>query len=198
MRRLIFGGVFVMAVASISTPAWAQVGGGIKAGVNLASISGFNDEGDSTSQRTGLVVGGFLTAGLAPMLALQPEVLFSMQGSKLHFSDSGIATDATAKLDYLQVPVLLRIGNSGKDAASVYGIAGPTFGFLMSADQDGEDVKDQLKNTDIGMAVGVGVSLSRLLAEGRYTYGLTDLNKVAEPSGANRNRVISIFIGLAF
>ncbi len=198
MRRLIFGGVFVMAVAAFSTPAWAQLGGGVKAGVNLASISGFNNAGDSTSERTGLVVGGFLTAGLAPMIAIQPEVLFSMQGSKLHFGASGVSTDTTSKLDYVQVPVLLRFGNSGKDTASVYGLVGPTFGLLMRANQDGEDIKDQLKNTDMGVAVGVGVSLSRLLAEGRYTYGLTDLNKVEEPSGANRNRVISILIGLAF
>jgi Outer membrane protein beta-barrel domain len=198
MRRLIFGGAFVMAVAACSTPAWAQVGGGIKAGVNLASLSGFNDGGNSSSERTGLVAGGFLTVGLAPMMAIQPEVLFSMQGSKLHFSESGIATDATTKLDYVQIPVLLRIGNSGRDTASIYGLFGPTFGLLMRADQEGVDVKDELKNTDMGLAVGAGMSLSRLFAEARYTYGLTDLNKVEEPSGANRNRVISIFIGLAF
>jgi hypothetical protein len=144
------------------------------------------------------VAGGFLTAGLAPLIAIQPEVLFSMQGSKLHVGPFGISTDATAKLDYVQVPVLLRIGNSGKDTASVYGLVGPTFGLLMRAHQDGVDIKDQLKNTDVGVAVGVGVSLSRLFAEGRYTHGLTDLNKVEKPSGANRNRVISIFVGLAF
>ncbi len=198
MRRLLFGGVFVMTVAAFSTPAWAQVGGGVKAGINLASISGLNDAAGSTKERTGLVVGGFLTAGLAPMLAIQPEVLFSMQGTTLHFSGSGITTDATAKLDYVQVPVLLRIGNSGKDTASVYGLVGPTFGLLMRANEDGVDIKDQLKHTDMGLAVGAGVSLSRLFAEGRYTYGLTDLNKVADPGGKIRNRVISIFIGLAF
>jgi hypothetical protein len=196
-KRVIFGGMLIAVVMS-TAPAWAQVGGGIKVGVNLASISGFNDADNSTTQRTGLVAGGFLTVGLLPMIALQPEVLFSMQGSKLHFSASGISTDATAKLDYIQVPVLLRIGNSGKAGASLYGVVGPTFGVLMGANQDGQDIKSELKNTDTGVVVGAGVSLSRFLAEARYTYGLTDLNKVADPGGTNRNRVISVFLGLVF
>ena len=60
------------------------------------------------------------------------------------------------------------------------------------------DIKSQLNNTDMGLVVGAGVSLSRFLAEGRYTYGLTDLNKVKDPSGANHNRVLSVLVGLVF
>lgn len=181
-----------------STPAWAQVGGGIKVGLNLATLSGFNDPNSSTSQRTGVVGGVFLTFGLAPMIALQPEVLFSMQGTKFHVGTSGVSTDATAKLDYIQVPVLLRIGNSSKAGASLYGVVGPTFGRLLRANQNGEDIKSQLNSTDMGLVVGAGVSLSRFLVEGRYTYGLKDLNKVTDPSGSNQNRVISVLVGLVF
>lgn len=198
MRKRFIVGSTLMAVLACSTAAWAQVGGGIKVGVNLATVSGFNDSDGSTSQRTGLVAGGFVTVGLIPLVAFQPEVLFSMQGTKLHFSGSGISTDATAKIDYIQVPLLLRIGNSGKAAASLYGLVGPTFGILARARQDGEDIKDELKDTDVGVVVGAGVSLSRFLIEGRYTYGLRDLNKVEDPGGANKNRVISVLFGLIF
>ncbi len=196
-RRFVFGGMLIAAMM-FSTPAWAQVGGGIKVGVNLATLSGFNDANGSTTQRTGLVAGAFVTFGLAPMIAIQPEVLFSMQGTKLHVGTSGVSTDATAKLDYIQVPVLLRIGNSSSAGASLYGVVGPTFGRLLSAKQNGEDIKSRLNNMDMGLVVGAGVSLSRLLAEARYTYGLKDLNKVADPSGSTRNRVISVFVGLVF
>jgi hypothetical protein len=196
-KRFVFGSMLIAVVMS-STTAWAQVGGGIKVGVNLATLSGFNDPDVSPTQRTGLVAGGFLTVGLAPMIAFQPEVLFSMQGSKLHFDTSGVSTDARAKLDYIQVPVLLRLGNSSKAGASVYGVVGPTFGVLARATLDGKDIKSELKSTDVGLVVGAGVSLSRFLVEGRYTYGLTDLNKVKEPSGSSRNRVISVLLGLVF
>ena len=42
------------------------------------------------------------------------------------------------------------------------------------------------------------MSLSRFLVEGRYTYGLTDLNKVKEPGGSSEHRVISVLVGLVF
>jgi len=190
-RRFVFGGMLIAVVMS-STPAWAQVGGGIKVGLNLATVAGFNDPDASTSQRTGLVAGGFVTVGLVPMIALQPEVLFSMQGSKLHVGTSGVSTDATVKLDYIQVPLLLRVGNSGKAGASLYGVVGPTFGLLVRATENDQDIKSQLKSADVGVVVGAGVTLSRFLVEGRYTYGLTDLNKVKEPSGSNQNRVMGV------
>jgi hypothetical protein len=53
MKRLMVGGVFVMAVAACSTPAWAQVGGGVKAGVNFASLSGLNDGGARPASERG-------------------------------------------------------------------------------------------------------------------------------------------------
>jgi hypothetical protein len=189
-KRFFVGGILLVALASTST-AWAQVGGGIKVGVNLATLSGFNDA--ETTQRVGVVAGVFMTFGLAPMIAFQPEVLFSMQGSRLHFGTSSpvVSSDVTAKVDYVQVPLLLRIGNSGQSAASLYGVVGPTLGVLVRH----TGVVDELKRTDLGVVVGAGVTLSRLLFEGRYTVGLTDLNKGGT---VYRNRVLSLLTGLTF
>jgi len=189
-KQFILGSMLIVALTS-STAAWAQVGGGIKVGVNLATLSGFNDA--STTQRVGVMVGGFMTFGLAPMIAFEPEVLFSMQGSKLHFGTSGtiVSSDVTAKLDYVQVPLLLRIGNSGKAGASLYAVAGPTLGILVR----NEGVADQLRRTDLGVVVGAGVTVSRLLLEGRYTAGLTDFNKGGT---VYKNRVLSLLVGLNF
>lgn len=189
-KRFILGSMLIVALTS-STAAWAQVGGGIKVGVNLATLSGFNDA--STTQRVGVMVGGFMTFSLAPMIAFEPEVLFSMQGSKLHFGTSGtiVSSDVAAKLDYVQVPLLLRIGNSGKAGASLYGVAGPTLGILVR----NQGVADQLKSTDLGVVVGAGVTVSRLLLEGRYTAGLTDFNTGGT---VYKNRVLSLLVGLNF
>ena len=188
-KQFIFASIVVLALVS-STAAWAQVGGGIKAGVNLATLSDFNNA--STSQRVGLTVGGFMTFGLAPMLEFEPEVLFSMQGSKLHFSTSGsiVSSDVTAKLDYIQVPLLLRIGNSGKAGASLYGVVGPSIGILAR----NEGVTGDIKKSDFGVVFGAGVTVSRLLMEARYTAGLTAFNA----GGTSKNRVLSLLIGLTF
>lgn len=48
------------------------------------------------------------------------------------------------------------------------------------------------------MVGGVGVSLTRLLLEARYTFDLVDLNKVDQPTGAHKNRVISFIAGVVF
>lgn len=194
--RILFSSLVISTLMFAST-ASAQVGVGIKAGVNLATIDGFNDANASATQRTGVVFGGHMTFGLSPMFAFQPEVLFSMQGTKLHFTAGGVSSDATTKVDYVQVPLLLRLGNSSKDHASVYAVAGPSLGFLVRASQGDIDIKDNLKSTDVGIVTGVGVSVTRLQFEARYTWGLMDLNKT-ESGGSKQNRVLSFLVGLVF
>lgn len=195
-KRMLF---VCLAAAVLAVPAAseAQVSGGIKAGINLASVKGFNDPGTDPSQRTALTGGVFMTFGVTPVIGIQPEVLFSMQGSKLHFDDGGVDSDATAKLDYIQIPIQLRIGNSARDKASVYALVGPTIGILVRANQEGVDFKDDLKSAQVGLTAGVGVSLTRFLIEARYTQDLNDFNK-ASTGTSQKNRVASFLIGFVF
>ena len=195
-KRIIFLSGVALAAILAATPASAQVGGGLKAGINLATLKGFNDANTSSTQRTGIVFGGFMTFGMTPMIAFEPEVLFSMQGSKLHVSSSGVSSDVSKKVDYVQVPLLLRFGTTARRSASVYAVAGPSIGILVRATDNGTNVKSSLKRADVGVVAGVGVTLTRLLLEARYTFDLVDLNKVESPSGPHKNRVISFIVGL--
>ena len=179
MKKQLFTSALLV-LALTSTPAWAQsVSGGIKAGVNFASVSGADDDPDT---RIGSMAGAFVTIGQG-IVAVQPEVLFSMQGSKFTFG--------TAKVDYFQVPVLLRIGSSAKNKASVYGLVGPTFGVRIR--DEGWD--DPVKRSDVGATVGAGFTVSRLLVEGRFTAGLTDFS---EGTTAYKHRVWSLLAGFVF
>lgn len=183
---------------TMAAPAWAQVGGGAKVGINLSSISGFNDSTSSSSQRTGIMLGGFMTFDITKVVAFEPEILFSMQGSKLHFSSSGVNSDVTTKVDYVQIPLLVRVGSSAKEHASAYVIAGPTVGLLARANSNGVDVGDSFKKADVGVVAGAGVTLTRVLFEARYTFDLRDLNKVPAPNSSQKNRVISFLLGVVF
>ena len=172
---------------------WAQgVGGGIKVGVNFAKVSNADDEGD-VSMRTGIIGGAFLTFPRGALIAFQPEVLFSQQGAK--FTDAG--EEFTAKIDEVLIPLLLRVGASNGPA---YVLVGPSIGFITSAKftdgTDEEDFKDDLKSTDIGALVGLGVSVNRFLIEARYNLGLTNLND--DDSEKNKSRVISVLVGVGF
>jgi hypothetical protein len=77
-------------------------------------------------------------------LGIQPEVLYSAQGAK-----SG---DQKYKVNYVTVPVLVRYNIN--EMWSLH--AGPQFGVLTSAKystgSNEQDVKDQLKGTDIAIA----------------------------------------------
>lgn len=167
---------------------------GIKAGVNIANqdITGSGFAID-TKSKVLFHGGAFVTWMFSEKLGLQPEVLFSMQGSKYDFDgyDGGLITN------YIAIPVLVRYDIN--DMFSVH--AGPQFGLLMSAEEefdgDKEDVKDDFKGTDIGLAFGLEADLPANLGVGaRYVLGLSN---VLESDGSFgdaelKNGVIQIYV----
>jgi hypothetical protein len=174
---------------------------GIRAGVNLADLS-FSSETEVTDSKnlTGLVAGVFVTVPLNDIVAFQPEALFSMQGTK--FSDGG--ETARIKLDYFQVPLLGRF-KLGK-GSPVAVLVGPTLGFRTRAkidvegalDDFDEDFEDEIKRFDLGLVTGVGVDVGRLVLDGRYTWGLTNIAKDSSDPGTAKHRVFSASVGVRF
>jgi hypothetical protein len=170
---------------------------GVKAGFNLANVS-IDDPGDiaDPKNRTAFVAGLFVTVPAGGLLAFQPEVLFSMQGSNFNQgSDSG-----ALKLDYVQVPLLARI----KPAKSPVGIVvGPALAFRTRAklSVEGEDeeldFKDQVKGNDVGFVAGVVVDVAHVVLDGRYTWGLKNIAKDPD-DGEVKNRVFSLTLGFRF
>jgi hypothetical protein len=174
----------------------AQTSFGVKAGLNLANLS--ISEADDTFEpenRTGFVAGVFVTMRGGGIFAFQPEALISMQGAK--FTDG---TDSgTAKIDYFQVPLLARIGPS-----NVGIVVGPSFGYRIKAKLSGaglspedEDFSDQIKRMDVGLVAGITGDIGRLVLDGRYTWGLTNIEEEAT-ADKTKNKVISLTIGLRF
>jgi len=201
-KRYLCLALVVLAIG-YARPAAAQVGGGVKVGVNWSTVSGRVDIEDGLidkNLRTGLLAGGFLTFNFVPLLSFEPEVLYSQQGVKLKQGSQ----EATVELDYVQIPLLLRIGGSGKGAAGLYGLVGPSFGFttntkITQSGQPDFDIDDQIKNHDSAIVFGVGITLSRFLVEGRYSEGFEDFNESSNGNVVkNRNRVFSALVGLHF
>jgi hypothetical protein len=171
MKKLLLTGV-VMVFAYCS---FAQgISGGVKAGLNLANQK-YSGDGISLDTKTkpGLHAGVFALFLLNEKFGIQPEVLFSMQGSRWDFGGD----DAKLKFNYIAIPVLFRYNIT--DMISVH--AGPQFGILASAkieDEDGdeEDIKDSFKGTDFGAAGGAEVELPNGLGFGaRYVIGLSNI-----------------------
>jgi hypothetical protein len=170
MKKLFFT---LSLVSLVATGVFAQgISGGLKAGVNFANqkydISGFSASADA---RTGFHVGGYLNVAFSEKLSLQPELLYNSLGAKI--------LDTDFKTDYVSIPVLIKY-----NPAPIFNIhIGPQFGFLMSAKQDDEDVKDSMKGLDLGLALGAGVDLPMGLGiSARYVMGLSNISDDAADS----------------
>ena len=112
--------------------------------------------------------------------------------------------EATLKLDYIEVPLFLKlvIPVEGSDVRPAI-FAGPAIGFNMSAKAKGEtgegsvevDIKDYVKSTDFSLIFGGGVGFmvgtNELGADVRYSLGLSSWDDSGEDFDV-KNNVISI------
>lgn len=131
----------------------------VRAGVNLASLRG--DDVVDADNIVGYYVGPSMDLGLG-ITTLDLSLLYGRRGAS--------SNDVDTKLDYLDVPLLLKF-NFG----IVYLEAGPYASILLSASEGDTDIKDRIKNADFG-AMGIGgVSLGDLSFELKYLLGTTDI-----------------------
>jgi hypothetical protein len=189
-----------------AAPAPARAQGlevGVKGGLNVATITfSGNDAGPSLDPRIGAVVGGFVTLPIAAWIEVQPEVLYAMKGGTL--DDRGV--ESHVDLDYLDVPVLARISRRGAGRRHYYVAGGPSFGLRLRArsrvdfgsSTEEIDISDDLERLDLGIAVGGGVAFGAIVFDGRYTFGLTDIDRDKTDDVTMKNRTISVTVGVKF
>ncbi len=183
MKR-IFLSLFLL--TSVVGAAWAQasVSLGLKAGLNFANVD-TSTPGAAYNSRTGYHAGAFVNIKLTK-LAIQPEVIYSVQGSDVSSATSSQALE----LAYVNIPVLVKFYLIG--GLNLQG--GPQFGFLASATQGGTDIKDFVKGTDTSIALGAGFDISKFVIDARYNLGLSEINDTAGSSAA-KNQVIQVSVG---
>lgn len=157
--------VFVMCL-TVASYAQVQVALGLKAGVNVSKLNTDDLESSSITSFHGGAFGLFKFTAIG----IQPELLFSQQGSKIE-DISGNKEDL--KMSYMTIPVMVKFYLPGGFNLQ----AGPQFGFLNSAEFDGRDIKDSFKSSDITANVGVAWDAPfGLVLDARYNIGLSDIS----------------------
>ena len=181
---------------------------GIKAGLNIANFTGDTGSLGSVSSRMGFVGGGFCEIDLGSKFTLQPELLYSSQGTKSQMvvNLDGTDYDVTTKikLSYINVPIIVKYYPDKKFSLQF----GPQIGFLSSANADvtvlgttvGVDVKDSFESIDVGMNVGAGYDFTKYIsADFRFNLGLANVAKTSPGDNTKlRNSVISISVVYKF
>jgi hypothetical protein len=182
--------------SSAPPPAQSSVGGigfGVKGGYLYSS---FSQAGESLNAKGGWEAGIFLGGGRSGVVGLMAELMYARKS----FEEGAISK--TTKLDYFEIPLLLRlnIGSSNKNKGVIfYGLAGPVFDFNLKAERDGVDVSDSYEKYDIGVLAGGGLEISRIILEARYNWGLKNLLKNSGAlSGDLKNQTFALLGGIRF
>lgn len=182
MKRNLTLAIFLLGACT----AYAQgLSGGLKFGLNVAnqkmSLEGLSV---STKALSSFHLGGYLNVSVTQKLSIQPELLYSVVGTK--------ADDFESKFSYLSLPIMVKY-----NVASVFHIhAGPQIGMLVTAEVDGDDVKDSLKNTDFGLGMGAGVDLPMgLNFSARYVVGLSDVYDGERVGTKIKNNIFQFSLG---
>jgi hypothetical protein len=189
--------VLQLTLGAAAVPALAQ-SIGFKLGPTFSKFSVEDTSEGEPENLTSFGGGGFIRFGFAG-LSLQAEVLALTKGASQTFSDATGTGTAKFKLNYVEVPVTIMFSlGSGP-----YLFAGPSVAFELSCkidiespdinleneDCDDETTQDTRKKTDVSVLGGAGfefpIGVGRLLIEGRYIYGLTNLND--DPSDPNNS-----------
>lgn len=188
MKKVLLAFAFV--AIFVSAQSQVSLKYGVKAGLNVSTFTGDVDDAKSL---TGAQFGVFARFSVLGKLALQPELLYSMQGAK----NDGEDGDVKYKNNYIQIPVMVKF-------YPIMGLniqAGPQLGFLASSKIDGEDAKDYMKKMDFAFNVGAGYDTSFGLGiDARYSIGLTnvlDSNEMFDDVKA-KNGVFSVAVSYCF
>jgi hypothetical protein len=222
MHRRLAGLGFALALVLGATQLRAQeITVGIKGGINIADLE-IDDPsgGEETDTRTVFGVGAYAEFGIGDVFAIQPEVLYAPKGAtdQGEVAEPEEAVELTFKLNYIEVPLLLKARIPVKNSAvtpSLY--VGPVVAFetkceveatnaslsvSASCDTIGEFGEENIetKSVDFGIALGAGLAIPVgpvvLVGDVRYTLGLTDINDTAALDEVNiKNRVWSFSVG---
>lgn len=162
--------LFVATIFLLVTAKAQQAHFGLKGGVNVSQLH-FNDDA-TTDSKVGVNVGAFAHIHASQTWAVQPELLYSLEGAQQTNGNSKV----TYKLNYLNVPVLLQyMFNNGFRLEG-----GPQIGFLLSAKTKSGSVtvdNNGFKSTAFSIPLGVGyLASSGIGFDARYVFGLSNIS----------------------
>lgn len=199
--------IYLVLLALIPAVAFAQLGIGLKAGMNFANVS--NASSINNSNRSGFMFGVFLAPNNKGIISSRTELIYSRQGYNFQ---TGTST-GNVNLDYIILPQLMGINitkflqiqlgaqmayliNAKADSTSIGGGLSGSYSSIMS----------YYNKFDYGFAVGAEIHpVMGLLVGARYNISLGKLYSSLENGQAPsfsaadaKNNVVQVFAGWIF
>ena len=145
---------------------------GLKGGINVSSLS--SSDNSPFESKVGFNIGGLAHIHASKTWAIQPELIYSLEGAKQTLIGSN--AKAVTNLHYLDIPVLLQYFFLNGFRLE----GGPQMGFLLNAKTKTGDVTVNDKgfqSTAVSIPLGIGyLSSTGLGLDARYVFGLSNIN----------------------
>lgn len=195
----------IIGLAIFYIPSFAQKTG-VKGGVNFSNL--YQDKIDDKNMKIGINAGIYIQGKLGERISIQPEFLYSRQGTEVKYDDfqgTGQAGKYRYTLGYLQIPMLMVV-HMGKFNFHT----GPYVGWLLHAhvksiDDKGfiqqiEDLdRDDFNTFDVGVSAGLGHDFKEGILGIRYSLGLRRIGEAGEFGDISiqksKNSVLQFYIG---
>jgi hypothetical protein len=164
----------------------------LKGGLSYGDVSNSGVFPGGARTRSGAALGlGVLSGG---PLGFGIEALYAQRGI---IGDPG----SSRELDYIDVPIYLRVAMQNP-AIEPFAYLGPQVSFELKCDANGGSCPSGREKISYAGAIGAGArlpSFGGLSIEGRYVYGLTDLElgTVSDPE-SYKTRGFMLLFGIAF
>ncbi len=184
MKKILFAAMLMFASTSFAQHAIGSLTIQPKVGLNIANITKI----DNIDPRWSGVVGAEFEYQATDMFSISAGALYSMQGAK----DNG----TTAKLDYINVPILANV-YVAKGLAIKLGIQP---GFNVNSKLSGSEgnfsysSSFDAKTLDLSIPVGISYEYNKFVIDGRYNLGV---NKIVDGSD-EKNSVFQVTLGYKF
>ena len=174
--------------------------GGLKFGITASHIGGTSSDFDANGIKTGISLGAAAGFSISPFAAFESGLYYVEKGG----IDNSSVGKITYNLNYLEVPILLKLNIFSGNRAVIQPYAGAYLGLGV-----GGQIKDyrmrksassfndtDFKRGDSGVVLGCGITWSFLHAGISYEYGLADISKSG--FGDRHNRALLLNVGFGF
>jgi hypothetical protein len=173
MRRIFLStGLILAATLAPLSAGYAQLTFGGFAGVNFSNLDiSALDPNESTSSRTGGMLGGYLGTHLGRLFTVRLEGFWTRKGADLQESSSSVGS---FKIDYIEIPLILRV-NLPLVVIKPAIYAGPAISFKTNCTAEDstlsescEDVGVMIKSTDFSGIIGAGIGFGPITLDVQY------------------------------
>jgi hypothetical protein len=210
--------LFVVLLAICTAQAYSQYIV-LKGGLNLSNqLIKDNNETYSTNftNKPGFHAGLMAGIGFGPM-AVEGGLLASSKGYQYSYTEvngtSSTKYIGSTNLVYLDVPINLKL-SAGLGGIRVFGTVGPVFSFGLTGKSDdeyatnggdpvtskepikwGSTADDDYKPMDVGLGLGAGIVVGKLILGVTYNIGLSNLAPITDNGAEIKNKVLQFSIG---